>query len=146
MTILDCPKCGGIHYGSHECPYTSAPCVVCGEQTVMACSDCAIDSGGKVSVHVCARSECRDTHEREKHSSKEDGLMDFGEAVEVLKNGGRVRRLGWNGTDMWIKLQSPDAQSLMTLPYIYMRTVAMELVPWVASHTDILADDWELVV
>ena len=69
MTITDCPKCGGTHYGSHVCPYIEAPCVVCGDQTVMACSDCAIDSGGKVSVHVCRKRICRDRHEAEKHST-----------------------------------------------------------------------------
>ncbi len=67
MTILDCPKCGGTHYGSHECPFTLAPCVVCGDETIMACSDCAIDSGGKTSVHVCRKSECRDAHEAKTH-------------------------------------------------------------------------------
>jgi hypothetical protein len=61
MTILDCSNCGGIHYGSNTCPYVSHPCVVCGVMTVLACSDCAIDSG--VSVHVCNRVECRKAHE-----------------------------------------------------------------------------------
>lgn len=56
-----CPKCGGTHYGSHECPFISLPCAVCGEETIMACSDCAIDTGE--SVHVCGKRECRDLHE-----------------------------------------------------------------------------------
>lgn len=68
MTITDCPQCGGTHYGSHSCPFIDAPCVVCGDATVMACSDCAIDSGGKQSVHVCGKRECRERHEREKHT------------------------------------------------------------------------------
>jgi ribosomal protein L32 len=60
-----CPTCGGTHIGHRDCPFTSAPCVVCEEPTVMACSDCAIDSGGRKSVHVCARSSCRLVHERQ---------------------------------------------------------------------------------
>ena len=63
MTIKDCPVCGGIHYGSNVCPFIEAPCVVCGDMTIMACSDCAIDSCGKTSVHVCKKSKCRDQHE-----------------------------------------------------------------------------------
>jgi hypothetical protein len=43
---------------------------------------------------------------------------------------------------MWLHLQSPDAGSKMTLPYIYMRTVDGALVPWLASQTDMLATDW----
>lgn len=61
MTIRGCPNCGGTHFGSIKCPYISAPCIVCGEATILACSDCAIDTGK--SVHVCEKSECRDAHE-----------------------------------------------------------------------------------
>jgi hypothetical protein len=46
---------------------------------------------------------------------------------------------------MWLQLQRPDANSKMTLPYIYMKTADNNLVPWLASQTDILADDWVLV-
>ena len=43
---------------------------------------------------------------------------------------------------MYIQLQVPDKHSKMTLPYIYMKTVQGDLVPWIASQTDMLADDW----
>jgi hypothetical protein len=43
---------------------------------------------------------------------------------------------------MFLELQVPDANSKMTLPYIYMSTVTGDLVPWLASQTDVLADDW----
>lgn len=72
MTIRDCPTCGGTHFGSHKCPFIEAPCVVCGEMTIMACSDCAIDSGGKERVHVCGKSTCRDAHENQKHGDPHD--------------------------------------------------------------------------
>ncbi len=71
--------------------------------------------------------------------------MNFGKALENLKNGFRVCRSGWNGKNMWIALQTPDRHSKMTLPYIYMFTATEDLVPWLASQTDILADDWEVL-
>ena len=64
MNIQNCPNCGGMHFGSHECPFITAPCIVCGTQTILACSDCAIDSGGQTSVHVCVNPACRDEHEK----------------------------------------------------------------------------------
>lgn len=71
--------------------------------------------------------------------------MDFGWALNALKNGNKVARSGWNGKNMWLHLQVPDAHSKMTLPYIYMKTVQNDLVPWLASQTDMLANDWVLV-
>ena len=71
--------------------------------------------------------------------------MNFGGAIVALKGGNIVARKGWNGKGMWLKLQVPDAHSKMTLPYIYMKTAQDDLVPWLASQTDILADDWGLV-
>lgn len=44
---------------------------------------------------------------------------------------------------MWLALQVPDAHSKMKRPYIYMSPVGGELVPWVASQSDLLADDWQ---
>jgi len=68
--------------------------------------------------------------------------MNFGEALTSLKDENKVERSGWNGKGMWLELQVPDAHSKMTLPYIYMKTADDNLVPWLASQTDILADDW----
>ena len=70
-------------------------------------------------------------------------MFDFGDVIKRMKNrGGRFARAGWNGKNMYIELQKPDAHSKMTLPYIYMKTVQGDLVPWLASQTDMLADDW----
>ena len=70
-------------------------------------------------------------------------MFDFGDVVKKMKyKGGRFTRAGWNGKNMYIELQRPDAHSKMTLPYIYMKTVQGDLVPWLASQTDMLADDW----
>ena len=74
--------------------------------------------------------------------------MTFGEAIEALKVGDRVSRVGWSsgkgsgGEKMWLRLQKPDESSDMTLPYIFMSTVSDDLVPWFASQTDMLAEDW----
>ncbi len=73
----------------------------------------------------------------------EKASFGFGVAIGILKEGGAVQRKGWNGKGMWLGLQRPTETSLMTLPYIFMRTAQGDLVPWVASQTDILADDWE---
>ena len=73
------------------------------------------------------------------------GTLTFAEAIEYLKEGGKVQRHGWNGKGMWLELQKPDKNSKMTLPYIYMYTAQGDLVPWLASQTDILADDWYIV-
>ena len=71
--------------------------------------------------------------------------MTFGEALDALRDGRRVERRGWNGRGMYIDLQVPDEHSKMTLPYIFIRTVQGDLVPWLASQTDVLSTDWELV-
>lgn len=71
--------------------------------------------------------------------------MNFGEALEVLKKGGVVGRAGWNGKGMSLELQTPDEHSKMSLPYIYMNTACGNVVPWLASQTDMLSDDWEVV-
>ena len=70
--------------------------------------------------------------------------MGIGEAVELMREGNTVTRLGWNGPDQRLEMQVPDEHSKMTLPYIYIRTVQGDLVPWLCSQTDLLATDWEL--
>ena len=75
----------------------------------------------------------------------ENKTGNFGDAISLLKKGSLLTRKGWNGKDMYIALQKSDANSKMTLSYIYMKTVDGDLVPWLASQTDILAEDWESV-
>lgn len=71
--------------------------------------------------------------------------MDIGTAVNQLRLGARVARSGWNGKNMYLELQTPDMDSKMTLPYVYMQTAQGDLVPWLCSQTDLLANDWEIV-
>lgn len=78
-----------------------------------------------------------------------DSVGGFSLALTILKNGGQVARAGWNGNTepgkMWLQLQKPDEHSKMSLPYIFLCTADGDLVPWVASHTDLLATDWQLI-
>jgi len=69
----------------------------------------------------------------------------FGWALEQLKLGRLLARRGWNGKGMYVALQEPDEGSANTLPYLYVITVTGDRVPWVASQSDLLAIDWELV-
>lgn len=75
--------------------------------------------------------------------------MDFGWALRALQEGLVVCRRGWNGKNMWLKLQIPDRHSKMTLPYIYIEYPVGHpaypegsRVPWLVSQTDLLSDDW----
>lgn len=81
-------------------------------------------------------------------------IMNFGKAIELLREGKQVRRRGWNGKGIFLELQVPDEHSKMTLPYIYINTGGLETnnpdaprgrVPWLASQTDMLSDDWEVL-
>lgn len=71
--------------------------------------------------------------------------MNFGQALTKLKMGFKLTRSGWNGANQFLLLQVPDEQSKMSLPYIYITTVTGDRVPWLASQTDLLAEDWEVV-
>ena len=67
---------------------------------------------------------------------------DIGWAVERMREGLAVTREGWNGKGQFLEMQRPDANSKMTLPYVYIMTVQGDLVPWLCSQTDLLATDW----
>lgn len=74
----------------------------------------------------------------------------FSIVLQALKEGKKARRTGWNGKGMWIELQRPDEHSKMTLPYIYLNYPKGDKyhngcrVPWLASQTDLLEEDWEV--
>jgi hypothetical protein len=80
--------------------------------------------------------------------------MTFGLAIEAMRQGKKVARKGWNGKGIFVELQVPDEYSKMTQPYIYIDTLGLHTnnpkapkgrVPWLASQTDMLSDDWEVV-
>lgn len=83
---------------------------------------------------------------------------DFGWALVQLREGKRVARAGWNGKGMWLVLVEGTAWRanvrtldelghvrFVTLPWIGMKTADGGFVPWLASQTDMLAEDWGLV-
>lgn len=100
-------------------------------------------------------------------------MMDFGGAIRALKAGKRVARSGWNGKGMWLSLSTSQDHpqcsarsvtaenfwsqnnrnfaesrggSAIVLPCITMKTATDEiLMGWLASQTDMLAEDWEVV-
>lgn len=89
--------------------------------------------------------------DRQVDKKKQLDKMSFGGALYALKDGYKVCRSGWNGKGMWLKLQFPDDHSKMTLPYIYIEYPVDHIaypdgcrVPWLASQTDMLADDWSI--
>ena len=93
--------------------------------------------------------------------------LNFGQALESLKAGKKVARAGWNGKGMWIALScgrsrpvkaenfwSPhnaafareNGGEATVLPSITMKTATGEiLMGWLASQTDMLAEDWMVV-
>lgn len=78
--------------------------------------------------------------------------INFSNALMYCKNGYKIRRSGWNGKGLWVELQKPDEHSKMTLPYLYLNYPPSDKyhsgcrVPWLASQTDLLENDWEVVV
>lgn len=83
--------------------------------------------------------------------------MDFGKAFEALKANNKVARHGWNDKGMWLQLYTPrDDEGLVATingtgkwlplaPHIIMKTADDEFVPWLASQTDLLAEDYSIV-
>ena len=89
--------------------------------------------------------------------------MNFGEAINLLKQGYKMRRKGWNGKGMFIYLvNSSDVPSsalrgpakacgenkfLVTInSHIDMKAADGSIVVgWLASQSDMLAEDWVVV-
>lgn len=76
-------------------------------------------------------------------------MMHFGQALEAMQEGHRVARAGWNGKGMWLRLieqyqvgYDPHILGLKLLPWIGMKTADGCFVPWLASQTDMQAEDW----
>lgn len=92
--------------------------------------------------------------EKKMSNEQQTALTDFGGAVYALKQGKKVARNGWNGKGMWlihivgeavaqaIADRYGDGNAIPVLEAIYMKTATGELVPWLASQTDVLAEDW----
>lgn len=78
--------------------------------------------------------------------------MTFGDALSALKEGKRVSRDGWNGKGMWLFLvegyqvgYDPNLLGRKLLPWVGMKTADGAFVPWLASQTDVLSEDWGVI-
>jgi hypothetical protein len=86
--------------------------------------------------------------------------LNFGQAIEALKDGKKVCREGWNGKGMFLYYVPANKYPYTTLigktiadedglveygAYIAMKTAQGNVVPWLASQTDVLAEDWMVV-
>ena len=87
----------------------------------------------------------------------------FGTAIKYLKSGHKLQREGWNGKDMYVAYQRgypegiainrntaiatglPEGTVCIFQPYLMMKTADNTFVPWLASQTDLLAEDWRIV-
>lgn len=84
----------------------------------------------------------------------------FGVAIQMLKKGKKVARKGWNGKGMFLYYvpagnYKPCTKVAKTIvnedglveygAYIAMKTAQGNVVPWLASQTDVLAEDWVVV-
>lgn len=103
---------------------------------------------------------------------KPTSAMTFGDALVMLKKGHTVARAGWNGKGMWLALSGPlegrripsesfwspanrayaehcenqNGQRVTVLPCITMKTAdGSILMGWLASQSDMLAEDWTVV-
>lgn len=99
------------------------------------------------------------TKEQKEVEFRETGIFPFGLAIEALKLGHKVSRSVWNGKEMYLVLFDPIKDNLQLLtatcvqasvpkalnPFILMSTVDNTYVPWLASQTDMLSDDWGIV-
>ena len=86
--------------------------------------------------------------------------LDFADVVRGLKAGKRYARAGWNGKGMFIFLVNGSTfkvnrEPLLTIlgegtevqyhAHVDMKTATGEIVPWLASQSDVLAEDWHEV-
>lgn len=84
--------------------------------------------------------------------------LNFGEALEAVKEGKLIAREGWNGKNMYLYHVPANTYPTVTdvarkefgdyVPYgayIAMKTAQNNVVPWLASQTDVLAEDWTIL-
>ena len=84
--------------------------------------------------------------------------LSFGDAMQEMKCGNKVARGGWNGKGMFLFLIAGDCwyfdtdiegvegnEDINTLPFVCMKTADNKLVPWLASQTDVISNDWVVI-
>jgi hypothetical protein len=100
-----------------------------------------------------------DGHPDNTHDVKTEENLDFGTALWALKKGECLARVGWNGKGMFLMMIQGSNKLAGVHGFgfgecageptfrdaIFMRTVDNQLVPWTASQTDVLAEDWRIL-
>ena len=84
--------------------------------------------------------------------------MNFGKALELLKEGKKVTRSGWNGKGMYVYYVPAASYKACTEnarkefgemvpyePYLAIKNVKGTISTWVPSINDCLAEDWQEV-
>jgi hypothetical protein len=78
--------------------------------------------------------------------------ISFSEALRQLKEGKAIARSGWNGKGMFLQLEPAKTSMVMgeePLKYrafIQLFTAQGDIVPWVASQSDLLENDWYVLI
>ncbi|WP_060873829.1 DUF2829 domain-containing protein [Myroides odoratus] len=84
--------------------------------------------------------------------------LNFGKALEALKEGKKVSREGWNGKGMFAYyvpggvyksqtdvIKNTFGEEVKYRPYLALKTVDNDIATWTPSVSDILAEDWNIV-
>jgi hypothetical protein len=69
-------------------------------------------------------------------------LLNFGQAIEALKDGKKVSRIGWNGKGMFVRLV--ENTEFLNRHFELFNTIGT-FDTWVASVSDTLAEDWQII-
>ena len=83
--------------------------------------------------------------------------MNFGKAINLLKEGKKLKRKGWNGKNQYIELatnisyKNADGEiininhkTIGNKAIAFIGTSGVQ-IGWLASQSDMLSDDWELI-
>lgn len=86
--------------------------------------------------------------------------MNFGQALEALKQGGKVARAGWNGKGQFVYMVPANSYPVNTAAaksyfgenslvpyraYLALKTAQNDVATWTPSVSDVLAEDWEII-
>ena len=84
-------------------------------------------------------------------------MFDFGKAIQLLKEGKRLQRNGWNGKNQYIELATnisyknsneeiinTEHEAIGNKAIAFVGTSGVQ-IGWLASQADMLAEDWRIV-
>lgn len=105
--------------------------------------------GGAPNTHEYAGYVSWSPKEQFEGAYRQTSGMTFGLALEAMQQGKRVSRTGWNGVGLWLEHIPANGVDLafirMSYPVNSKAYPEGARVPWLASQTDMLATDWQVV-